>query len=86
MSVPPYVRHGLFSRSVDNHDLLATIRKPVLITHGARDAVVNLSVVEQHKSAIPHAEVDVVPNAGHGVFRDDPVAFNERLRAFCQSL
>ena len=40
LSVPPYVRQGMFSRSFDNNDLLPKIRKPVLITHGAADAVV----------------------------------------------
>ena len=35
LSVPPYVRQALFSRSFDNDDLLPKIRKPVLITHGA---------------------------------------------------
>ena len=38
LSVPPYVRQALLSRSVDNDDLLPTIRKPVLIVHGAQDA------------------------------------------------
>src|SRR5713226_2184646 len=40
VSVPPYVRQALFSRSFDNDDLLPRIRKPVLITHGADDAIV----------------------------------------------
>jgi non-heme chloroperoxidase len=35
VSVPSYVRQGLFSRSFNNDDLLPKIRKPVLITHGA---------------------------------------------------
>ena len=35
LSVPPYVRQAMFSRSFDNDDLLPRIRKPVLITHGA---------------------------------------------------
>lgn len=35
VSVPPYVRQGLSSRSFDNDDLLPKLRKPVLITHGA---------------------------------------------------
>jgi non-heme chloroperoxidase len=50
----------LLSRSLDNDDLLPKIRKPVLITHGAQDAVVNPSVVEQHKASMMH-----------GVFRLD---------------
>ncbi|MGH9176848.1 MAG: alpha/beta fold hydrolase, partial [Vicinamibacterales bacterium] len=40
LSVPPFVRQALFSRSFDNDDLLPSIRKPVLITHGADDAIV----------------------------------------------
>ena len=40
LAVPPYVRQALFSRSFDNDDLLPTIRKPVLVVHGAQDAVV----------------------------------------------
>jgi non-heme chloroperoxidase len=33
VSVPPYVRQGLFSRSFDNDDLLPKIRKPVLASY-----------------------------------------------------
>ena len=50
VSVPPYVRQALFSRSFDNDDLLPKIRKPVLITHGADDAVVKPAAVDQHKA------------------------------------
>lgn len=86
VSVPTYVRQGLFSRGLDNDDVLARLRKPVLVTHGARDAIVNPAVVEQHRAAMRHAQVDVVPGAGHAVFWDDATAFNERLNAFCASL
>jgi len=85
LSVPPYVRHGLFSRSFSNGDVLAKLRKPVLITHGGKDAIVKPVAAERHKHAIPHAEVQLVPNAGHAVFWDDAPAFNERLHAFCES-
>jgi non-heme chloroperoxidase len=33
-------RQALFSRSFDNDDLLPILRKPVLIMHGAQDAIV----------------------------------------------
>lgn len=52
LSVPPYVRQALFSRSFDNDDLLPKLRKPVLITHGAVDAIVKPAVVEQHHSGM----------------------------------
>jgi pimeloyl-ACP methyl ester carboxylesterase len=84
--VPAYVRQGMFSRAFDNDDLMPKIRKPVLITHGARDAVVKPAVVEQHKAAMPHAQVQVMSNLGHGPFWDDAAAFNQGLHAFCESL
>ena len=86
LSVPSYVRQGMFSRSFDNDDLLPKIHKPVLITHGAADAIVKPAVVEQHKTAMPHAQIQLVPNVGHGVFWDNTSAFNERLHAFCETL
>ena len=85
-SVPPYVRQALFSRSFDNDDILAKIRKLVLITHGVRDSVVNPAVIEQHKALIPHAQIHLMHNAGHAPFWDDAAGFNKRLRAFANSL
>jgi pimeloyl-ACP methyl ester carboxylesterase len=86
LSVPPYVRQGMFSRSFDNDDLLPRIRKPVLITHGAKDAVVKLAAVDQHKAGLANAQVQVVANAGHGPFWDDAAGFNQSLREFCKSM
>lgn len=68
VSVPPYVRQALFSRSFSNDDLMPKIRKPVLITHGAADAVVKPSAVEKHKALMPHAQVHLMANAGHAAF------------------
>jgi non-heme chloroperoxidase len=86
LTVPPHVRQALFSRCFDNEDLMPKIRKPVLVLHGAEDAVVKASVVEQHKRAIPHAQVEVMAHAGHAPFWDDAANFNQHLRAFCQTL
>ncbi len=86
VAVPPYVRQALFARSLDNDDLLPKIRKPVLITHGAEDAVVRPAVIEEHRKGIPHAQVHLMANAGHAAFWDDPAEFNRRLRTFAESL
>ena len=86
MSVPPYVREALFSRSFDNDDLLPKVHKPVLITHGADDAIVKSDVVDQHKASMAHAQIHVVANAGHAPFWDDAASFNRRLRAFSESV
>jgi non-heme chloroperoxidase len=86
VSVPPYVRQGLLSRSFDNDDLLPTIRKPVLITHGTTDGIVKPVAVDRYTAAMPHAQVQLMATTGHAAFWDDAAAFNERLRAFCESL
>jgi pimeloyl-ACP methyl ester carboxylesterase len=86
VSVPPFVRQALFSRVLDNDDLLPTIRRPVLITHGARDAIVRPAVVEQHRIGIRHAQVDVMRSAGHAPFWDDAASFNARLGAFSEEV
>lgn len=85
-AVPPYVRQGLLSRSLDNDDLLARLRKPVLLTHGEEDAIVKPIVVQQHKALVAHAQVHLMAGAGHTPFRDDAMAFNQRLAAFAESL
>jgi non-heme chloroperoxidase len=86
VSVPPYVRQALFSRSFDNEDLLPKIRKPVLITHGADDAIVKPAAVDQHKLGMAHAQIQMIANTGHASFWDDPAAFNRSLRAFSENL
>ena len=83
MSVPPYVRQALFSRSFDNDDLLPKISKPVLIIHGVADAIVKPVAVDQHKAGIPHAQIQMMANAGHAAFWDDPTTFNQGLKEFC---
>jgi non-heme chloroperoxidase len=86
VSVPPYVRQALFSRSFDNDDLLPKIRKPVLITHGADDAIVKPAAVDKHRAGLAHAEIHMMANAGHAPFWDDSAVFNRRLREFSRSL
>jgi non-heme chloroperoxidase len=86
VSVPPFVRQGMFSRVFDNDDLLPTIRKPVLVTHGARDAVVKKEAVEQHRAGIAHAQIHLMADAGHAAFWDDAATFNRRLASFCEEV
>lgn len=68
LSVPPYVRQALFSRAFDNDDLLPKIRKPVLVTHGAVDAVVKPAGVEQRMAGMAHAQIQMLANSGHAPF------------------
>ena len=86
LSVPPYVRQALFRRAFDNDDLLPQIRKPVLITQGADDAVVKPTAVATHKAGLAHAQVHMMSNVSHAPFWDDAAGFNQRLRVFSASL
>jgi non-heme chloroperoxidase len=86
LSVPPAVRQALFSRAFDNDDLLPNIRRPVLITQGADDAIVKPEIVSQHKASVAQAQIHIMANAGHAPFWDDAPAFNQRVQAFAESL
>jgi len=86
LTVPPYVRQGLFSRSLDNDDVLSRIRKPVLVVHGARDVIVKPAVIDQHSASVPHARVEMMPDVAHAPFWEDAAVFNGHLEAFCERL
>jgi non-heme chloroperoxidase len=86
VSVSPFVREALFSRVFDNDDLLPTITRPVLITHGADDRIVRNEVVEQHRAGLAHAQIHMMPDAGHAPFWDDAPSFNARLGDFCEEV
>ncbi len=82
--VPPHVREGLFARKVENDDLLPKLTKPVLITHGAKDAIVLPEAARQHARAIPRATLSLYPNVGHAPFWENAPRFNRELRAFAK--
>ena len=82
VSVPSYVRQGLFARAFDNDDLLPTIRKPVLLTHSSAETIVRPSAMDEHLAAMPDAQVHWTRDAGHASFFDEADAFNRRLRQF----
>ncbi len=80
--VPPHVRRGLFSRALDNDDLLTTLSAPVLISHGSHDAIVLPSMAEHHKSVMPEATLSIHHGIGHAPFHEDADRFNRDLAAF----
>ena len=83
--VPPYVRRALFSRSIDNDDLLPKIRTPVLITHGVNDAIVKPTVIDQQMSRIAHAKIRMIADAGHACFWEAAATYNRFLQEFIES-
>jgi pimeloyl-ACP methyl ester carboxylesterase len=86
VSVPSFVRQALFSREFDKDDLLPVLRSPVLITHGADDAIVSTAAASQHAAMIPNARLDIMPGVGHAPFWEDAQTFNLRLEEFCKEV
>ena len=84
--VPPYVRQGLMSRSLDNDDLLPTLKKPFLVTHGKEDAIILPSHGEHNAALLANAKTSFYPEAGHNTFWENAPRFNRELRAFADSL
>ena len=84
-SVPSYVRQALFSRTIDNDDLLPKLRKPVLITQGADDPIVKPAVIDQQMSRIRQAQVRMMPNAGHACFWNQAATYNRHLQEFADT-
>jgi non-heme chloroperoxidase len=86
LSVPAFVRQGLFGRVLDNDDVLKRMSVPVLLSHGTADAVVKLSIVDDHKRLLASPKVDLYPGSIHAMFWSDAPEFNRRLRSFCADL
>ena len=84
--VPPRVRRAMLSRDLNNDDILSEIRVPVLISHGAQDAVVRSLAAERHKAAMPHSRLQFIAGVGHAPFREDAGAFNRALRSLAEQL
>ena len=80
--VPPYVRKSLFSRNLDNDDILSELHKPVLLTHGAEDAIVLSNMYEHHVKIIRNTQLSIYADTGHTPFWENPERFNNELHSF----
>lgn len=67
----------------DLRSVLPGITVPTLLLWGEHDARSPLSVADQFARAIPHAELVVIPHAGHMSNLERPQEFNAAIRAFC---
>ena len=64
---------------------LSALRLPLLILHGARDAVVPIAGAHALALALPEAALVVFPTAHHCPMDTDPDGFAQSLRDFCNS-
>jgi pimeloyl-ACP methyl ester carboxylesterase len=64
------------------YDRLPQIKCPILIAHGDQDMVIPVENAHIIKSRIPHAELYVIPGAGHLFYSIDPVGIYQRIVEF----
>jgi pimeloyl-ACP methyl ester carboxylesterase len=82
---PESVRVALGAVAVaDLRDVLPRIAVPTLLVWGELDARSPLRVAHEFARAIPHAELVVIPGAGHMSNLERPDEFNAAVRAFCR--
>jgi pimeloyl-ACP methyl ester carboxylesterase len=75
--------------SVDRDPFLrmcASLRCPVMVIQGDRDAITGPSRGIELAQAIPHARLELIEGAGHGPSGRDPVRVNLLIRAFIRDL
>lgn len=72
-------------RDADVTDRLRQVRCPTLILLGEQERVAPLPAARALKAGIPHAEVRILPRAGHLPFLEEPAAFNTAVAEFIAS-
>ena len=65
--------------------LLGTIRVPVLVVWGGDDAWLDPGIARRLGELIPHARVQVLPDAGHFVMEDAPEDVAQALATFFEA-
>jgi pimeloyl-ACP methyl ester carboxylesterase len=63
--VPPAVRAAMFSRVLDNDDVLARSRVPTLVIHGTADRIVRVSAARHTARTVPNAKLLLYDGVGH---------------------
>jgi pimeloyl-ACP methyl ester carboxylesterase len=63
----------------DVYERLPQVRCPVMIVHGEKDVLVPPENASLIKGRIPHAEVFMIPAAGHSYAAADPVGIHQHI-------
>lgn len=83
-AVPPYVRQGMFTREINNEDILQGLTVPVLIQQGEEDRVVLKAAADNIARLVPSTTKAYYPKCGHMPFYEVTERFNQDLGAFVQ--
>jgi pimeloyl-ACP methyl ester carboxylesterase len=80
MRVSPFVDQAIARRAdFDNLDLVDSLHAPVTFVFGGKDPIVGPALAQTLTARLPRAKVVDFPNAGHGLFIEDPETFNTLL-------
>jgi pimeloyl-ACP methyl ester carboxylesterase len=85
MMVPPEVRVAMFSRVLDNDDVLARIRVPTLAIHGTGDRIVRVSAATHTASTVPKAKLLLYDGVGHAPHLEAPERLGRDLAEFVRA-
>ena len=80
--VPPTIRAALIARVVDSDDVLSTLERPVLVTHGRSDTVILPAMGERILKTCRTSSASWYPGTGHAPFLENPSRFNSELADF----
>ena len=61
---------------------LTSVRVPVLVITGSQDALTPVGDAEELAELIPHARLEVISGAAHGLMAEAPNGFNEAVLRF----
>jgi 3-oxoadipate enol-lactonase len=67
------------------YDRLPQIKLPTMIVHGEQDILVPPRNAALLKHQIPHAEVFMIPGAGHNYPAADPIGIHQRITAWLKN-
>jgi pimeloyl-ACP methyl ester carboxylesterase len=67
---------------MDNADLVARFRVPVLLVLGDQDRTATADQMRALAAELPEATVSIYPATGHSTFAEQPARFNRELAGF----
>ena len=72
------------TRNSDPVPRLQSLKMPVLLVWGDKDAFIPISNAQDYLKAIPHAVLATIPQAGHVVHEEAPIPSVEAVKEFLQ--
>jgi non-heme chloroperoxidase len=86
MLVPPEARVGMFSRLLDNTDIVSDLAMPALLVHGLSDQVVDPKASSNLAELIDQVTLITYPDIGHAPFLENSARFDADIHVFMRSL